>query len=82
MFKVGDRIIYNGKCKDPYIHSILEKNRIYIVSKVFNDDCIYLDWERNNTDNGFYSKYFISVVELRNKKINKIKKRLCLKKEM
>lgn len=79
MFKPGDKVIYTGKCKDPYIHSILEVGRVYVVSKVLNDECIYFNWERNKTDNGFYSKYFISLTDERNKLLLKIKKIVNLK---
>jgi len=79
MFKVGDKIVYDGKCE---YYTSLKKFSTYTIDDIFNDDndhgqlftvfempegCIY------------FSEFFIKLKEHRKLKINQLES--CSKKE-
>lgn len=71
MFKIGDKII----CKTEYYD--LKINDIYIVRDFFLHNNGYQVLYLNGTKETYYGGYFISLIEERKQKINKIKERIC-----
>lgn len=76
MFKIGDKII----CKTEYYRD-LKINDIYIVRDFLLHNNGYQILYLNGTKETYYDGYFISLIEERKQKINKIKERICSKSE-
>jgi len=79
MFKIGEKIIYDGKCE---YYDELKKYETYTVSDLFDES----DFDSENflfsvsekCTGIYYSEFFITLKEYRKIKL----KLLCLKKEI